>query len=323
MGNAANKTGFFLFSLDVELGWGYYDSDRLRSRLLSPDGSRERKSVKRLLDLLDEYGITATWAVIGHLFYERCEACDICPVLEWKGKYRSFEEIYKTCEPLWYGADIIDLLLTQGARHEIAFHGYTHQAFNAISEEQAKFELQEWLRLGCRKGIVPRTVIFPRHAIKHLNIFRESGFICYRGKEDTPASYDLGVIGRMIRNLDYSLSITSPPVYELSGVDSSGMVNLPSSGHFFGYSRRFECLLDRLDLHNLRIKRMVKGVKKAANEGKVIHYWAHPWEFRTEKDFRRLRYLFSHVADEIDRGGIQSVGMAELAINTVHPTTLQ
>ena len=310
---ATSKTGFFLFSLDVELGWGYYDSDRCRSRWLSPDGSRERRSVKRLLDLLNEFGITATWAVIGHLFYEGCEECDVCPVLGWKGKYRSFEEIYKTSEPLWYGADIIDLLLSRGARHEIAFHGYTHQTFDEISEEQARFELQEWLSLACRKGIVPRTVIFPRHSINHLDIFREAGFVCYRGNEATPVAYHWGVLGRFIKNLDHTLSITSPPVYELNGVDSSGMVNLPSSGHFFGFSRRLEYLLDRLNLHNLRIKRMVKGVQKAANEQKVFHIWAHPWEFRTERDFKRLSYLFGHVAEEIDRGKMQSMGMGELA----------
>ena len=110
----SNKTGYFLFSLDTELAWGYFDLDRLRLEKYSPDGSRERKAISRLLDLLDEFDIAATWAVVGHLFYDKCEKCDICPVLEWQGKHRSFEEIYETNAPLWYGADLLEMLLARG-----------------------------------------------------------------------------------------------------------------------------------------------------------------------------------------------------------------
>jgi peptidoglycan/xylan/chitin deacetylase (PgdA/CDA1 family) len=311
-------TGFFLFSLDVELAWGYFDQDEVRSKLFSPDGSRERRAIKRLLDIFDEFEIAATWAITGHLFYERCEECEICPVLAWKGKYRSFEEIYKTDRPLWYGGDIMDYFLSRSTRHEIAFHGYSHRPFDEINEEEARVEIQEWRRIGKRKGLAaPVTVIFPKHGIDHLEVFPQAGFICYRGKEPTPASHNWGYLGRLIKGLDYTFALSTPPVFDLYGIEPNGLVNLPSSQHLFAYQRRLELVLDALNLHNFRLRRMVKGIRKAADEKKIVHYWAHPWAFRTDKDFEKLRYLLGFVAEEVSKGRMQSIGMADLARRSI------
>ncbi|MCK4791940.1 MAG: polysaccharide deacetylase family protein [Desulfobacteraceae bacterium] len=315
MSNVPTKTGHFVFSLDTELAWGFFDLDRRRSKQFSSDGTRERRSIERLLDVLDEFGIVGTWAIVGHLFYEKCEVCDICPILEWKGRYQSFEEVYKTEDPLWYGADIVEALLARGSQHEFAFHGYTHEVFeeSRMSEEAARIEIQEWLRLSMRKGIVPQAVIFPRGLVGHLRVFKEAGFICYRSEEDLPRLFRLSYVGKLIKSIDHILSLSTPPVYDLNGVGPRGLVNLRSSQHFFGFNRKLEMILDSVNLHKLRINRMIKGVKKAADEKKIIHIWAHPWEFRTEKDFEKLRYLLGYVSEETNQGRIQSIGMAALA----------
>ena len=315
MCDASIKTGYFVFSLDTELAWGFFDSDRRRSKQFSSDGSRERRSIERLLDMLDKFGIVGTWAIVGHLFYKECEVCDICPVLEWEGKYQSFEEIYRTDAPLWYGADIVEALLANGSQHEIAFHGYTHEVFdeNRMSEEAARIEIQEWLRIAERRGIIPQSVVFPRDKVGHLDLFEEAGFICYRSKEDFPRLFRLSYVGKLTKAIDHILSLSTPPVYEIKRVEPHGLVNLRSSQHFFGFNRRLEMILDSLNLHKLRINRMIKGVKKAADEKRIIHIWAHPWEFRTEKDFAKLRYLLEYVSEETNRGRMRSIGMAALA----------
>jgi hypothetical protein len=308
-------TGYFLFSLDTELGWGYFDLDQTRAAVLSSDGSEERRSIEQLLDVLDEFGIVATWAVVGHLFHSRCEECDVCPILEWKGRRRCFEEVYGTAHPLWYGADTLEMLLTRGSRHEIAFHGYTHQLFDedTMGEDAARTEIQEWLRVSRKKGVIPRTVIFPRNRIGYLRLFEEAGFLCYRGEGEVPGACGVSRIGRLMKSVDHLLALSSPPVYEPGGVEACGLVNLPSSQHFFGFSRGLEAVLDSLHLHRVRINRMIRGVKKAADERKIIHIWAHPHQFRTHKDFDKLRYLFGYVAEVAAKGTIQCVGMSELA----------
>lgn len=313
--SAVAQPGYFLFSLDTELAWGYYDLDEVRLRKFSPDGSRERRSIERLLDILDEFQITATWALVGHLFYAKCMLCETCPILAWQGKYESFAQIYQTDNPLWYGGDIIDHLLARGDRHEIAFHGYTHEVFSeqTMSEERARLEITEWLRAARERGIVPRTVIFPRDRIGHLSVFKELGFLCYRSSEDLSRLFRLRCGGKILKSIDHILSVSTPRVYSLESVKKDPIVDLRTSQEFFAFNRSLELALDALNLHTLRIRRMVRGVKKAAEERRILHICAHPWEFQTEKDFEKLHYLLGHVAEEIARGAIQSTGMAELA----------
>jgi len=310
MGDTKAQIGYFLFSLDTELALGHFD--HFDPAMFSADGQRERRSIEQILEILDEFNITATWAVTGHMFYERCEECDLCPILDWKGKYSSFEQIYGTQNPLWYGADVIETLLTRGSRHEIAFHGYTHRAFDELSEDEARFEIQEWLRLAKRKNIVPQTVVFPRNRVDHLDIFKEAGFICYRGKKVMSKTYSIPLIGKALNRVDLFLQIMIPQVYELT-VEPSGLVNLPSSQWFFRINRKVERIIDSLNLHTLRIRRMIQGVENAVNEKKIIHIWAHPFEFQTQKDFEKLCYLFAYVSEQVNRGGLQSVSMADLA----------
>lgn len=315
MGNALTQTGYFLFSLDTELGWGYYDKDRARVRKFSPDGSRERRSIERLLDVLDEFGITATWALVGHLFYERCALCEICPILAWKGKYESFAQIYDSDASLWYAPDMVNLLLTRGARHEIAFHGYTHEVFDekSMSAERAKLEIDEWLRLSRARGILPRAVVFPRDRAGHLQVFKAAGFLCYRGRETMPVFYRTRYGGKLLKALDQIFAVSAPPVYAPDEVTTAPLLDLKASQEFFEFNRRLELLLDALNLHALRIRRMVKGVRRAAKEKKILHICAHPWEFQTDRDFEKLRFLLGHVADEVAAGSLVSIGMTEMA----------
>ncbi len=127
-----DETGYFLFSLDTELATGRFDHDKDRKKRFSRDGSRERRSINRLIDLFEEYSIAGTWAIVGHLFYDRCEYCEICPAMDWKGKYSSFDEVYGTDNPMWYGLISLNCSLADRPRQEIAFHGFSHKIFDEI-----------------------------------------------------------------------------------------------------------------------------------------------------------------------------------------------
>jgi hypothetical protein len=308
------KIGYFVFSLDTELGWGYFDQDHLRHARFSHDGSQERKSIERLLDTLDEFGIAATWAIVGHMFYESCEHCAVCPILDWKNKYGSFEEVYETKNPLWYGADVINSLLTRRARHEIAFHGYTHEIFdeNTMSEEKARIEIREWIRLSRRKNIIPQTVVFPRNKVGHLRLFEEFGFLCYRGEEPTSTAHSLLYLRKIFVRLLRSFFFM-PPVYGFCEVGAYALVNIPSSPNYFKHDRWLVRLFDALHLQKLSMSGAIRGIRKAAKESKIIHLRAHPCEFQTEKDWEKLRYLLGYVSKQVRLGKLQSITMADLA----------
>jgi len=322
MNASQNKTGTLLFSLDTELAWGYFD--QFRPGDFSPDGVKERESVRILLDILHEYHITATWGVVGHMLYKKCENCKICPILDWKDKYASFEHIYEAGSRLWYGPDVLESILDRGDGHEIAFHGYTHSIFDerTMSEEAARIEIEEWLRLAQRTSITPYTVIFPRNRVGFLNLFKEYGFACYRGDEILPEICSYPLVGRFFRRYhDFLSSFTTPSVFERCELESSGLINVPSTQHLLEYSQSAQKMLNALDLHKLCIDRVKMGVQKAVEERKIFHLRAHPNDFRSEKDFDILRRVFSYAADEVARGRLQSVSMGMCARTSLFEST--
>jgi len=310
---AQSNPGYFIFSLDTELRWGYFDLDRQRQRIFSEDGLRERRAITGLLDLCDEYDITATWALVGHLFLERCEECQICPLSHWHGRYASFGEIYGTADPRWYAPDTIKALVTRRDRHEIAFHGFTHEIFDRLDRTAVLRELQEWRRFASRYEIKPLSLIFPRNQVRFLDLFEEEGFICYRSNERLPSAWTPDTLGRLRKYFDLLSGRHRPPLYSLTDLKSDGLINLRASEHLFAFNRRLECILDRLGLYQWRLRGLAAAIPQAAQEGKVLHLWAHPWQLRKSRDFAKVRYLFELVAKEVRQGRMRSVGMAEMA----------
>ena len=308
-----DRVGYFLFSIDTELAWGHFDG--VPAGMFDSQGERERQTILRLLDILEEFNIVATWALVGHMFYDRCEKCDVCPVLEWKGKYESFREIYETDSRLWYGADIIDTLIQRGARHEIAFHGYTHRLFDetGMTEQDAQLEIREWLRVAGRKSILPKAVVFPQNRVGHLGLFKKHGFVCYRGDELLSENhYRLPLVGKALNLIDLILQIRAPQVYDAKAGQNQ-LINLPASRSLLRHRRKVDALLSGVDLNNLHIQKIVEGVEKAAAQRKVIHIYTHPYEFHTPGDFERLRQVFGAVARESENGRMSSVSMGHLA----------
>ena len=309
------KVGYFVFSLDTELAWGGL-WNQSPSATASRDGAVERAHIERLLDLMAEFGIVGTWAVTGHLFYAKCEECESCPILLLKGRDSRFDEIWGNSESMWYGADVVDAVLSRGSRHEIGFHGYTHRLFSRLTEDETRFEIAEWLRLAGRKGIRHDSVVFPQGGINHLCLFRDAGFTCYRGKDVRHPASMVPLLGKVLNRINVKLALLTPQVFDAK-VDDSGLVNIPSSQWLFRTNRVVENVLDSLNLETLRFRPAIWSIDRAAQQSKVVHLWIHPQEVRTEKDFDKLRFLFERVAVHVRAGRLQSITMADLAQRTL------
>jgi hypothetical protein len=118
--------------------------------------------------------------------------------------------------------------------------------------------------------------------------------------------------------------ITPPPVHPLpDGPDASGLVNLPASIYLYGFNERLANMLDAVNQPTLRMNGLIKGLHKAADEQKIFHVWAHPWEFRTEHDFARVRYLFKQVAELVQQGRMRSITMGDLATQILAQATVE
>jgi len=79
---------------------------------------------------------------------------------------------------------ILGLLLKSTVEHDIGAHGYYHRKFTNLSRIEAKNELN-MISEGMKKfGIVPRSFVFPRGGVAHLDLLERYGYKCYRGVGD-------------------------------------------------------------------------------------------------------------------------------------------
>ena len=111
--------GMFTLSLDFELIWGTVD-------VRGPEPFRrtceiEREVVlDRLLELLAEFDISATWCIVGHLFLSSCTPRDgvkhpkSCGHLTWAhGDWFSCDPATsEQTDPIFYGSSLIDKIRT-------------------------------------------------------------------------------------------------------------------------------------------------------------------------------------------------------------------
>lgn len=308
------ESGHLLISLDTELAWGHFDLDDDRSRLFATGGEFVRENVDRLLGLFNDFALTGSWAVVGHLFYDRCEECEVCPVLAWEGKHKSFHDIYGTADRKWYGSDIVQKILASPYFQEIGFHGYTHRVFaeNTMTVEDARVEAEEWLRVASRWGIEPGAVVFPRNILGHRQLLKELGFVCYRDVEVVPRKWQYFDTDRPLAPLKPLRAYLSTPVAYHPTLDRFGLVVLPAS-RWIGSDHSFERRIGLDYLFGVRLARVATALEIAAQEKKVIHVYLHPYELQKQSDFDRLCDFLSVAGDLVARGYIRSVGMAQLA----------
>ncbi|HLF03846.1 MAG TPA: polysaccharide deacetylase, partial [Dehalococcoidia bacterium] len=131
--NAQLPTGTFMLSIDTELAWGSVYNGSFRQRL--GHYARTREAITRLLALSERYHISATWAVVGHLFLDQCRAVDgikhpeiIRPEYSWFGGdwFDADPSSDLGTDPFWYGPDIVGQIQECRVPQEIGCHGFSH-----------------------------------------------------------------------------------------------------------------------------------------------------------------------------------------------------
>ncbi|HJH26326.1 MAG TPA: hypothetical protein C5S37_06005 [Methanophagales archaeon] len=183
--NGKFEQPIFIISLDTELIWGIVHTD-VDASLLINDKKQCRGAIDTLLNIFEKHNIPATWAVVGHLFLDHCEKEDGIP-------HRSmprFKDDWYSCDPctdiqrdpLFYGKDIIEKILSSSVRHEIGYHSFSHVIFSECIREVAEAEIKEGIKLAKEFGVTLKSFVFPQDKIGHLDILKENGFRIYRSR---------------------------------------------------------------------------------------------------------------------------------------------
>ena len=144
---------------------------------------------------------------------------------------------------------VLEILRRSAVKHDIGAHGYYHTEFTNLSHSDAEHELS-MISAGLKKfGIVPKSFVFPRNSVAHLDLLERHGYECYRGygnfKEDC-----------MLIDRNGELYNIHPSLYLDEGT-------------------RYACLRRILDIS------IAKNLP--------FHVWFHPWSFgETEEALQKF-----------------------------------
>lgn len=134
--------GSAIFSVEVELGWGYHDLQRPNKyAALSENREAETEALERLLALCDRFEIPITFDVVGHLFLDDCPGTH-------GGEYPTdwFSADPET-DPLFYAPDLTEMIEAAEVDHEICTHTFSHALGEEFSPTQLDADLTEAQRL--------------------------------------------------------------------------------------------------------------------------------------------------------------------------------
>jgi peptidoglycan/xylan/chitin deacetylase (PgdA/CDA1 family) len=279
--------GTIIISLDAELAWGFHDINEPPTTRID----HARDGWHQLLDLLDEFEIPATWAIVGHLFLDECDGThdNFASPNGWfsrdpGGKADEAND--------WFGPDLVRAVRDSNVDHEIGSHTFSHVEFGdpSTTRDIADSELRESVNSAEEWGLELDSFVFPRNIVGHRDLLAEHGFICYRGTEpsrwyDGSPVYPLGRVGSMIWG--------TPPIVTPQ-IDEHGLVNIPASLYLFTFDQPLGPLTD-FTLGDVIVRKAKRGIDNAAINDGVFHMWLHPNNLTHSRDVYRIQKILQYL----------------------------
>jgi peptidoglycan/xylan/chitin deacetylase (PgdA/CDA1 family) len=318
------RFGALLISLDFELHWGVRD-------VMAPDGPYRanllgaRRAIPRMLELFTEFDVGVTWATVGFLFARsRAELSRFSPAL--RPAYRDanlspYDEPLGEGEdddPLHYGASLVEQI-RRYPRQEVATHTFSHYYCLEPGQTREAFaaDLASAVNIAAARGITLRSVVFPRNQYnpEYADVLRQAGIVCYRGNQRGGVYRAVKVAGekpwiRAARLTDAYLDLSGHGTTPWEAVlQPDGLCNLPASRLLRPWSDRLRAL------EPLRLARITRALRHAAEAGEIFHLWWHPHNFgvRQEENLAVLRQVLEAFATLRESHGMRSLSMHEAA----------
>jgi peptidoglycan/xylan/chitin deacetylase (PgdA/CDA1 family) len=314
----------FVISLDFELYWGLRDKTTLESYQENLLGARA--VIPMLIELFDNYKISATWAIVGLLFYAtQRELIANVPLTQPNyvdtslSPYPHLSAIGndERSDPFHYAASLIKTIASFPSQ-EIGTHTFSHYYCREQGQTAEEFreDLKAAIQAANQYGLTIKSLVFPRNQVnrEYLSICQEMGLLAYRGNEkswiyrvdepDTPYS-----LQRALRLLDAYINYSGHNCYSLQDVARSFPFNIPSSRFLRPYSQRLKFL------EPLRLRRILSGMHYTAKRGLIYHLWWHPHNFgsNTNENLAFLKTILKHYLKLRQDYGMQSLSMGDLA----------
>lgn len=333
-----NGGGSFTISLDVELYWGLRDVvalDAVRARLLG-----DRAVVPRLLDRFERYGVRATWATVGFLFFEgredlRASLPDEIPRYTNRkfDPYLALDDLgdSEKDDPFHFAPSLLREIASRGSQ-EIGTHTFSHYYCLEEGQTASAFasDLRAAVRAAERLGVRVESLVFPRNQMNdsYLSICKKAGILAYRGNPRSwmyEAETDQGSLSRRgARLLDAYINVSGLQSYapersflrrsDVAGerqppATSEVPINVPASRFLRPYSRRLRAI------YPLQLRRITSEMTSAAKRGRLYHLWWHPHNFGVDQEanLAALEHILGHYMKLREKYGMSSRTMGEVA----------
>lgn len=322
---AWRKRGLLIVSLDFEQIWGV-------RHLSSGSGYIDRIIAARpvipaLLSLFKDYGIHATWAVVGFLFADNGAALrkyipGLIPKYADAGlsPYSDLPPA-QSCESrdsVFFAPSLIRQI--QASPHqEIGTHTLSHYYCLEPGQDLEAFraDLNGATRAAADFGITLKSLVFPKNQCHpdYLGVCAEAGIIAYRGTPDSwmyrakPDREQRRAARRLGRLLDSYLPLSSTLSARLPLKATRAPLDVPASRLLRPYMPALGAF------EALRFLRIKREMTQAARSGRLYHLWWHPHDFgaNTKQNLTFLRRILDHYLKLRDAYGFESLNMMEAA----------
>ena len=237
---SAEGNPFLVISLDFELFWGVRDVTSIPKYGKNILGVRD--AVPAMLKLFSNYGIQATWAVVGLATFEnKKEMLSNLPIQRPKYLNQQFDPYQHLSfvgdkekkDPYHFGYSLVQSILDVPGM-EIASHTFSHFYClePRINSGAWLMDLQASLTTLGKIGVQPTSLVFPRNQYDNLHLRQayDCGFRVFRGTEQgflyESCSQDKNTILRRVpRLVDAYIDLTGPHSSKAL-IDESGLIRV-------------------------------------------------------------------------------------------------
>lgn len=308
--------------MDFELYWGVRDKRHLDDYGANLAGVT--RAIPLILDLFERYRVHATWATVGLLYCrDRAEALatspaerpqytntQLCP-------YRYLEQATQLAPEYHFAPALIERIAATPGQ-EVATHTFSHYYCREAGQTPAAFraDLDAARSMAQQHGLTTRSLVFPRNQWNpdYLSVLADNGIDAYRGNERgwlyaATNNDGQGRARRLGRLLDTYLNLSGHHTYALASCGNSRPFNFPASRFLRPYDPRLAWL------DGLRLRRIRRAMRHAAQRHEVFHLWWHPHNFgiHIAENLHVLKQVLDEFGRLQDEYGMQSLSMAELA----------
>ena len=319
-----NGHGAIVISLDFELYWGVRHLPSLNGYVRNLVGARV--AIPAILELFREYGIHATWATVGFLFFERTsELLRIAPTRRPLYKNLKLVPYYdlppeseqESSDSIFFAPGLIRMI-AKTANQEVATHSFSH--YYCLEDggdiESFRADLRSARRSAQLSDLEVTSLVFPKNQERFdfLDVCAEAGILAYRGNPPSwlyrpRADANETAVRRLVRLLDSYVPLSGDNCGDWPLVNTGLPVRIPASR----FLRPYSPLLSFFE--PFRLARIKRGLTAAAKKAQLYHLWWHPHNFGcySAQNFKALRQILDHYRMLQGIYGMESLNMAEVA----------